>query len=136
MAMRSLLCGSGWRLTAALALAALMGCTAQATAADTVPHLMLEGTGRVCNGHLKVGEGRLRWTSPYNTCVSRYQVVSQDGMTWVLKVEQSKSCGFGAIEIKKTDPKDVKSFWSISGFETEQMVGKTPNQAGLSCLRY
>lgn len=136
MAMRRFLCGSGWRPALVLALAALLGCSAQATAADPVPRLMLEGTGRVCNGHLKVGEGRLRWTNPYNTCVSRYQVLSQDGMKWVLKVDRSKSCGFGAIEIKKTDPSDAKSFWSVSGFETEQMVGKTPNQAGLSCLMY
>jgi hypothetical protein len=120
----------------ALVLAALVGSAAQAAAADPVPRLMLEGSGRVCNGHLKVGEGRLRWTNPYNACVSRYQVVSQDGMEWVLKVKRSKSCGFGAIEIKKTSSTDAKSFWSVSGFETEQMVGKTPNQAGLSCLMY
>jgi hypothetical protein len=114
----------------------LVGSVTPAVAAGPVPHLLLEGSGRVCNGHLKVGEGQLRWTNPYNTCVSRYQVVSQNGMEWVLRVKRSKSCGFGAIEIKKTDPTDAKSFWSVSGFETEQLVGKTPNQAGLSCLMY
>lgn len=134
MALRSFLCGSGWRSASVLALAALRGCTAQANAADQVPHLLLEGSGRVCSGHLKVGEGRLQWTNPFNTCVSRYRVLSQGGMKWVLKVDRSKRCGFGAIEIRKTDPSDAKSFWSVSGFETQQMVGKTPNQAGLSCL--
>jgi hypothetical protein len=107
-----------------------------AETATPIPQLSLEGTGRVCGGHLEIKKDRLRWTNPFNTCLSQFQVLSQNGMDWILKVERSTNCKFAAIEIKKTDPTDSQSFWSVSGFETEKMVGKEPSQAGLSCLMY
>ena len=45
-------------------------------------------------------------------------------MDWVLKVKRSKNCKFAAIEIEKTDPSFPESFWSVSGFETEKLVGE------------
>jgi hypothetical protein len=51
-----------------------------AETATPIPQLSLEGTGRVCWGHLVIKKDRLRWTNPFNTCSSQFKVLSQNGM--------------------------------------------------------
>jgi hypothetical protein len=54
---------------------------------------------------------------------------SRNGKEWVIGLDQSKSCGFSIVEIKRTDPNFDGSFWSIAGYASEH-----PDQPELSCL--
>ena len=112
-------------------LSGLTVCLGQTPISDRVPRLNIEGTGRVCWGHLRVSQERIRWTTPFNKCDSKYQVALHQGTRWVLKVDRGAKCAFAAIEIERPDP---NSYWSVTGYQDQETIGKPFNGTELSCL--
>lgn len=77
----------------------------------------LEGSGRVCWGHLWRTDKTLYWKSVFASCKSPYTVISQEGLHWVLKVNRSKMCAYEKIEVESQAPDNPSvGFWSVSGY--------------------